>query len=317
MKLGTIYLITNKINGKQYVGQTARDMWTRFEEHCKPSNTTYLGKAIQKYGYLNFTLEEIERVPLEKLDEREIYWIQYYNTYKNGYNQTLGGDGSCDSLRLIVVEKNYTIKSIEEFARLANEQVGWATQSIVKKLREIVNSSKTFLGYHFQSAIVNTPITDDDIVKDWIQTLQIRFCGKHVYCFELEKEFDTIADCGRYLIENNLYITTSKTPLQSLVTSIGKQLHGAIEYINSVNGPLTFAFLPGHTKNPGSNTPYQKSKVYCPELDKEFESQTEAAEYMIKHSLWRKIKLKTALLRISDIVNGNFPSYKGYTFERR
>lgn len=317
MKLGTIYLITNKINGKQYIGQTARDMWTRFEEHCKPNNTTYLGKAIQKYGYLNFVLEEVERVPLDKLDEREIYWIQHYNTYKNGYNQTIGGNGSHDSLRLIIVEKNYVVESIEEFARLTNEQVGWATQSIVKKLREIVNSNKTFLGYHFQSAIANTPITDDDAIKDWIQTLQIRFCGKHIYCFELEKEFNTIADCGRYLIENNLYITTSRTPLQSLVTSIGKQLHGAIEHIDSVDGPLTFAFLPGETKNPGSDIPYQKSKVYCPELDKEFDSQTEAAEYMIKQGLWAKIKLKTARLRISDIVNGNFPSYKGYTFERR
>ena len=317
MKLGTIYLITNKINGKQYVGQTARDMWTRFEEHCKPSNLSYLGRAIQKYGYLNFKLQELERVPIDKLDEREIYWIKHYNTFQDGYNQTTGGGNFQESLRLFVVENGYVIESVEEFGRMAQEKVGWSCDSLVKKIREVLSTGETFLGYHFESKIANTPLTDYDKVNDWIQTLQIRFCGKHIYCFELKKEFDTIAACGRYLLENGLSTTSSQTPLQSLVTSIGKQLHGSIDYVNSTMGPLTFAFLPGQTKNPGATIPFSASKVYCPQLDKEFNSQLEAAEYMITQKIWNGIKLKTAKLRISDIVNGNFPSYKGYTFERR
>jgi hypothetical protein len=317
MKLGTIYLITNKINGKQYVGQTARDMWTRFEEHCKPTNQSYLGRAIQKYGYLNFDLRELERVPIEELDAREIYWIDYYNTFKEGYNQTLGGGNFQESLRLFVVENGYVIESIEEFGRMAQEKVGWSSRSLVKKIREVLCTGESFLGYHFETRLTNTPLTDYDKVSDWIQTLQIRFCGKHIYCFELKKEFNTIAECGRYLINNDLSITTSQTPLQSLVTSIGKQLHGSIEHINSTIGPLTFAFLPGQTKNTGAESPFAPSKVYCSQLDKEFDSQTEAAEYMVKNKIWDGIKLKTAKLRISDIVNGNFPSYKGYTFERR
>lgn len=317
MKLGTIYLITNKINGKQYVGQTARDMWTRFEEHCKKDNPSVIGKAIQKYGYLNFTLEEIERVPLDQIDEREKYWIKHYNTYHLGYNQTHGGDAHNESLRLLVVEKDLVIESVEDFGRLAQEQVGWSSRSIVRKIREVLNSDKTFMDYHFKSRPADLTVSDDDVIRDWIQTLQIRFCGKHIYCFELQKEFETIAECARYLLDNNIYTTTSKTPIQSVVTSIGKQLHGATEFINSNNGPLTFAFLPGTSKNPGDNTPFKKGKVYCPQLDKEFESQVEAAEYMVKNNIWTKIKVKTAKLRISDIVNGNFPDYRGYTFERR
>ena len=318
-KKGHIYLITNKINGKQYVGQTARDIWTRFEEHCKNSHIQYslISKAIEKYGYLNFDLKEIEEVPLEKLDEREIYWIKYYNTYKNGYNQNRGGRVIRDYPHLLVVENNLVIDSAEEFGRMASEQVGWSSRSISQKVREAVERKETFLGYHFQIAPASECLSAEDTVKDWIQTLQIRFNGKHIYCFELNQEFSTIADCARYLLDNNLYATTSKTPLQSVVTAIGKQLHGSINYICGKDTNYTFCFIPGTTKNSGDGEPFSKTKVYCPQIDKEFDSQQEAARYMLDNKLWQGIKLKTAKLRISDVVNGHFPDYRGYTFERR
>lgn len=318
-KKGHIYLITNKINGKQYVGQTARDIWTRFEEHCKNSHIQYsaISQAIEKYGYLNFELKEIEEVPIDKLDEREIYWIQYYKTYENGYNQNRGGGVIRDYPHLLVVENNLVIDSIEEFGRLASEQVGWSARSISQKVREVVDSQESFLGYHFVTASASEYLSAEDAVKDWIQTLQIRFNGKHIYCFELKREFSTIAECARYLLDNNLYITTSKTPLQSVVTAIGKQLHGSISHICGKEKTYTFCFLPGSTKNTGEGEPFSKTKVYCHQIDKEFDSQLEAATYMLDNKLWQGIKLKTAKLRISDVVNGHFPDYKGYTFERR
>lgn len=209
------------------------------------------------------------------------------------------------------------IDSIEEFGRIANKQVGWSEQSIIKKIKEIVNTEKEFLSYHFEHAPADTPLSDVDEVMDWIQTLQIRFVGKHIYCFELQKEFASIAECAKYLLDNNLYETTSKTPLQSVVTVIGKQLHGSTEHIYGKDKLYTFCFLPGTTKANGANEPYIKQKVYCPQIDKEFNSQQEAAVYMLDNKLWQGIKLKTAKLRISDVVNGHFPDYKGYTFERR
>lgn len=318
-KKGYIYLITNKINGKQYVGQTARDIWTRFEEHCKPSHaqSSAIGRAIQKYGYLNFSLEEIESVPLDQLDEREIYWIKHYNTLEKGYNQCSGGGVIRDYPHLLVVENNLIIDSAEEFGRLATEQVGWTNQSISKKIREVLDTDKTFLGYHFKSIPSPQVLSAEDEVKDWIQTLQIRFQGKHIYCFELQQEFSTITECAKYLLDNDLYITTSKTPLQSVITTISKQLHGNTEYICGKNQNYTFCFLPGTSKSLGAENPFSKAKVYCPQIDKEFESQQEAAKYMIDNKLWQGIKVKTAKLRISDVVNGYFPDYKGYTFERR
>ena len=48
-------------------------------------------KAFRKYGVENFTFEEIEEVENDLLDEREKYWISFYDSYYNGYNSTIGG----------------------------------------------------------------------------------------------------------------------------------------------------------------------------------------------------------------------------------
>lgn len=86
-----IYKITNNINGKIYIGQSTR-VKTRWEEH-KNRPREAIGEAIKKYGFENFTFEMIEECKEEQqLDEREKYWINYYNSYENGYNLTLGGN---------------------------------------------------------------------------------------------------------------------------------------------------------------------------------------------------------------------------------
>ena len=46
---------------------------------------------MNKYGLEHFHIEEIENVENNMLDEREKYWIKYYNSYNNGYNSTIGG----------------------------------------------------------------------------------------------------------------------------------------------------------------------------------------------------------------------------------
>ena len=52
-------------------------------------------RAIRKYGVENFNVETIENIRVEELQERERYWITYYDSYNCGYNSTLGGDGQC------------------------------------------------------------------------------------------------------------------------------------------------------------------------------------------------------------------------------
>lgn len=85
-----IYKITKKENGKSYIGQS-NDIERRFKEHTF-KNKIPIDKAIQKYGKENFQFEILEECSLDELDEKERYWINYYNTYKGfGYNCSEGG----------------------------------------------------------------------------------------------------------------------------------------------------------------------------------------------------------------------------------
>lgn len=96
--MANIYVITNNINGQQYVGQTVEKISRRFGQHKnsalhlnnKDCNSP-LHLAMRKYGIDVFSVELLEECPQNKLDEREIYWINKLDTYYNGYNATLGG----------------------------------------------------------------------------------------------------------------------------------------------------------------------------------------------------------------------------------
>lgn len=89
-----IYKITNIINGKMYVGQTIHSLEKRFKDHCKKSKCRGIHSAIIKYGPSNFKVEVIETVDcLEKLNDREVFWIKELNTISpNGYNLCSGGN---------------------------------------------------------------------------------------------------------------------------------------------------------------------------------------------------------------------------------
>lgn len=88
-----IYKITNKVNGKVYIGQTIRPLEKRWEAHQYQKGCTYLHRAIQKYGADNFTVEQIDVArDREELDLKEQFWIQHYDcTVPSGYNLQSGG----------------------------------------------------------------------------------------------------------------------------------------------------------------------------------------------------------------------------------
>ncbi len=89
-----IYKIENKINGKIYIGQTTVELNERIKGH-KYANY-YVGRAIREYGIEKFAIDVIEKCKtLDELNEREKFWITYYNCkVPNGYNLTDGGEGT-------------------------------------------------------------------------------------------------------------------------------------------------------------------------------------------------------------------------------
>ena len=91
-----IYKIINDINNKVYVGKTEFSIEKRFKEHCADAfrdrnEKRPLYAAMRKYGIEHFHVELIEET--DNPEEREIYWIGYFNGYTQGYNATKGGDG--------------------------------------------------------------------------------------------------------------------------------------------------------------------------------------------------------------------------------
>ena len=98
--MGRIYKVENKTNGTVYIGQTIRAISTRWDDHIRAATTQFhkdyhlpLHNAIRLYGKDNFNITLVEECPNELLDEKEKYWIEYYDSYENGYNASLGGFG--------------------------------------------------------------------------------------------------------------------------------------------------------------------------------------------------------------------------------
>jgi group I intron endonuclease len=88
-----VYLITNTIDGKRYIGQTTTSLEERWRVHKIAKNCRYLHAAIEKHGEENFTIEAICEPPtIELMNEFEAEYIRRYNTLApNGYNLTEGG----------------------------------------------------------------------------------------------------------------------------------------------------------------------------------------------------------------------------------
>lgn len=108
-----IYKATNILNGKIYIGQTRREFRLRLNEYksnsFNPNNKSYnlyICRAIRKYDWNNFKWEIIDTATTDnELNNKEIYWIKFYNSFGDGYNMTEGGEGACgcshdDKMRL-------------------------------------------------------------------------------------------------------------------------------------------------------------------------------------------------------------------------
>lgn len=124
--MGYIYRIINKINNQSYIGQTTRSYKERWAEHKRdrfkePYCNWPLYRMMNNVGLENVDWEVVEEIPNSLLNERECYWIKFYNTKNNGYNCTYGGENGTKhdydkilSYWLNEGEKNFT-KTAEHF----------------------------------------------------------------------------------------------------------------------------------------------------------------------------------------------------------
>lgn len=92
-----IYMIKNEINQKVYIGQSKNIAYRWIRHRYDLNNNCHVNSHLQnswnKYGSKKFTFKIIEECNIEDLNNREQYWILFYNSFKNGYNLDYGGQG--------------------------------------------------------------------------------------------------------------------------------------------------------------------------------------------------------------------------------
>lgn len=185
--MGYIYKIENTINHKLYIGQTHLSIYDRFKKHkeaAKEERTQHLKlyKAFKKYGTENFVVSLIEECDDSLLGERETYWINYYDTYHNGYNMTLGGEGTI-------------YYDVAQILSLYNQ--GCTFQEISNKL----SCSKQTVLYNLKNHISSEEIKNRaDIARSTTNKKNNKFKhGVVMYNLQGEKinEFDSLAEACR------------------------------------------------------------------------------------------------------------------------
>jgi len=121
MSICGIYKYQNLINNKIYIGKTI-DIAQRKRDHRSDASNPkrdncIFHKALRKYGEENFSFEIVEECSKQELNEKEKFWIQYYNSkVPNGYNMTAGGDdGQADLFKKAVYQYDLMGNFIAEY----------------------------------------------------------------------------------------------------------------------------------------------------------------------------------------------------------
>lgn len=147
-----IYCIRNTINNKMYVGESI-DIYRRWHEHIQDlrdgiHTNTHLQRSWNKYGEENFEFNILEECEEDKLFEREKYWIEAYDAFHNGYNQTEGGEG-CFGYK-------HTKETIEKIKKIKTIQ-----------FQDIKNRENLSKVHEFESLPIYQIDFDGNIIKQW------------------------------------------------------------------------------------------------------------------------------------------------------
>lgn len=177
-----IYKATSKTTGKVYIGQTVVPLQKRINQHNSSAYGSqynyHFHNAIRKYGPEDFVYEVIEDniETIEQLQEREKYWIAYYDSYHNGYNSTLGGEG-CPRCDFELIEKLFREgNSTQEICK----KTGYSRGAIYKsyatlQLTEENNQRKNEKTRERCSRAVEQYSLEGDYIKTWPSASE---CGR-------------------------------------------------------------------------------------------------------------------------------------------
>ena len=180
-----IYKITNVLNNKCYIGQSI-DIKTRWMQHIyEGKHNTQKGKlypAMFQNGIENFTFEVLQDniENFEQLDKAEIYWIDYYNSFIKGYNETFGG---------------------QQYHKIL------PNKEIIKDYYKTRSARKTALKFGISNNTVDDILNSNNIPRFTFRQAagqRIAISKDNFY-----KEFDSVKDCAEWFVKNKICRTTT------------------------------------------------------------------------------------------------------------
>ena len=193
-RISGIYKITNLKNNLVYIGQTV-NFGIRRRDHWSDKTNDDLHNDIQKLGREYFKFEIIEKCDVDQLDEREKYWIEYYDSYNMGYNNTEGGSGNKLNAK--------NSQCIPVYAYNLDGTFAAEYYSIASAMRELNMKSNNITRciihndnhHHSGGFMWRTYKTDQ------IPAFEKNLGGKSIYCYDLNtrlfvKEYKTVTEAG-------------------------------------------------------------------------------------------------------------------------
>ena len=283
--MGYIYKITNKINGKHYIGQTSRSYKDRWADHKRdrfkePYCNWPLYRMMNKVGLENTSWEVIEETPNRLLNEREQYWINYYDSKNNGYNCTFGG----------VTGTKYNYDEIIEYWLNDGER------NFVKTA-EHFGSDETYIakiiksqGYKRRSwKEINNH--DHDSIKRKINKIDM-MTGKVI------KTYSSITEAAIELGDKKYGRTITKACRGYCPTFLGY----CWQYVEDFGKPILLN--------------KQQKTIILPDYNLEFKNLTECAEWFIKNKISRSTSIPSVSKSIRYGLNHN-KIYQGIRVEEK
>lgn len=200
-----IYKFTNRITGEVYIGQSI-DIHKRYIQHKNrhdkfgkkqyAKEDTYFHSMLRHYGFNNFDFEILEECTREQLNEREMFYIRFYNSlYPSGYNKTPGGN----SPHTVLIKDFDTVKEIKELLKtslLTNIEIGKMYGVSDQAICEI-NSGRAWYDDNTEYPIRGRKRTEPKpiVVKTKsAKKIYCKCCGKEItkysdshYCFSCYK----------------------------------------------------------------------------------------------------------------------------------
>lgn len=226
MAFGYIYKITNTLNTKVYIGQTTRSLAARWQEHLRNCNTKakqtlHLYTAMNAYGRENFQIELLdEAATIEELNEKEIYWINFYDSLNNGYNMKHGGQDENPMNSAVVKEKHdEKMRSEEVRSKISKSMTEYRNTHgfSADHKQKLSDAAKNQVYFYKDDKVTHTHVDNQDRINQLLQEgwLTVEkgshkvkaFATRSVGCYCILSTgesfaFDSILEAGVWWFEN-------------------------------------------------------------------------------------------------------------------